>query len=145
MDSRAVLTALQWEEPRLMVSSPGLPALRRRVLVVDDESAIREVLATFLEQYEFAVHTVPDGTSALALLQSEPVDVILVDLQMPGISGLEMAFEVHKTNPYIPMALITGTPMAIQQATLTQAGLSRVFAKPFDLEALVAWLQALPL
>ena len=145
MDSRAVLTALQWEEPCLMVSSQGLPALRRRVLVVDDESAIREVLATFLERYEFAVHTAPDGASALALLQTEYVDVILVDLQMPGISGLQMAFEVHKTNPYIPMALITGTPMAIQPATLRQAGVSRMFAKPFDLEALVAWLQALPL
>ena len=145
MDSRAVLTALQWEEPRLMVSSQGLPALRRRVLVVDDESAIREVLATFLEQYECAVHTVPDGASALALLQTEYVDVILVDLQMPGISGLEMAFKVHKTNPSIPMALITGTPMAIQPVALRQAGISRVFAKPFDLEALVAWLQALPL
>ena len=145
MDSRAVLTALQWEEPRLMVSSQGPPVLRKRVLVVDDESAIREVLATFLEQYEFAAHTVPDGASALALLQTEYVDVILVDLQMPGISGLEMAFEVHKTNPYIPMALITGTPMAIQPATLRQAGISRMFAKPFDLGALVAWLQALPL
>jgi two-component system, NtrC family, response regulator AtoC len=144
MDSRAVLTALQWEEPRLMVSRQGLPALRRRVLVVDDESAIREVLATFLEQYEFAVHTVPDGASALALLQTEYVDVILVDLQMPGISGIEMAFEVHKTKPHIPMALITGTPKSIQLATLRQTGISRVFAKPFDLEELVAWLQALP-
>ena len=56
-----------------------------------------------------------------------------------------MAFAVHKTNPYIPMALITGTPMAVQPATLRQAGISRVFAKPFDLEVLVAWLQALPL
>ena len=145
MDSQAVLTAFDWEETRRMVSDSGPPVGRRRVLVVDDESAIREVLATFLEQYEFAVHTVPDGASALALLQTEYVDVILVDLQMPGISGLEMALEVHKTNPYIPMALITGTPMAIQLATLTQAGISRVFAKPFDLEALVAWLQALPL
>ena len=144
MDSRAVLTALQWEETRLMVSSQGPPVLRRRVLVVDDESAIREVLATFLEQYEFAVRTAPDGASALALLQTEPVDVILVDLQMPGISGLEMAVEVHKTTPHIPMALITATPKAIQLVTLRQAGIRRVFAKPFDLEALVAWLQALP-
>jgi phosphoserine phosphatase RsbU/P len=145
MDSRSVLTALQWEEPRLMVSSQGLPVLRRRVLVVDDESAIREVLATFLEQYEFVVHTVPDGASALALLQTEPVDVILVDWQMPGVSGLEMALVVHKTNPYIPMALMTGAPMAIQPAPLRQAGISRVFAKPLDLKALVAWLQELPL
>jgi CheY-like chemotaxis protein len=145
MDSRAVLTAPQWEEPRLMVNSQGLPVMRRRVLVVDDASAIRELLATVLEEYEFVVHTVPDGASALALLQTEPVDVILVDLQMPGLSGLEMAVEVHKTNPHIPMALITGTPMAIQPTSLRQTGISRVFAKPFDLEALVAWLQALPL
>src|SRR4029450_4034807 len=121
------------------------PALRRRVLVVDDESAIREVLATFLEQYEFAVHTVPDGASALALLQTEPVDVILVDWQMPGVSGLEMALVVHKTTPHIPLALMTGAPMAIQPAPLRQAGISRVFAKPLDLKALVAWLQELPL
>ena len=145
MDSRAVLTALQWEEPRLMVNSQGLPVLRRHVLVVDDESAIRDLLAIFLEKYQFVVHTVPDAASALALLRTEPVEVILVDLQMPGISGLEMALEVHKTNPYIPMALITGTPMAIQPAPLRQAGISRVFVKPFDLEALIAWLQALPL
>jgi len=113
--------------------------------VVDDEFAIREVLTTFLEQHEFIVHAAPDGTSALAFLQTERVDVILVDWHMPGISGLEMALEVHKTNPSIPMALITGTPMALQPAPLRQAGISRLFAKPFDLEALVAWLQALPL
>lgn len=145
MDSRAILTALQWEEARLMVNSQWLPVVRRRILVVDDASAIREVLATFLEEYEFIVHTVPDGASALALLQSERVDVILVDWRMPGISGLEMALEVRKTHPSIPMALMTGTPMALQPAPLRQAGISRVFAKPFDLEALVAWLQALPL
>ena len=79
MDSQAVLTALQWEEPRLIVSrSQGLPVVRRRVLVVDDEAAIRKFLATFLEQYECAVHTVPDGASALVLLQAEQVDVILM-------------------------------------------------------------------
>jgi DNA-binding response OmpR family regulator len=128
-----------------MVTSQEPPVLRRHVLVVDDELAIREFLATFLAQYEFAVRTAPDGASALTLLQTEPVDVILVDLQTPGISGLEMACEVHKTNSSIPMALITGTPRAIQPALLRQAGISRMFAKPFDLEALVAWLQALPL
>ena len=143
MNSRAVLTVHQWEEPRLMVSSQESPVLHRHILVVDDESALREVLATFLEQYGFTVRTAPDGASALALLQTEPVDVILVDLQMPGISGLEMAVEVHKTNPSIPMALITGTPMAIQPVLLRQAGISRVFAKPFDLAALIAWLQTL--
>lgn len=146
MDSQAILTALQWEEPHLMVSSSqGLPGVRRRVLVVDDEAAIRKLLATFLEQYECAVHTVPDGASALALLQAKHVDVILMDLQMPGISGLDLAVEVRQTNPHIPIALITGTPIAIQPATLRQTGISWVFAKPFDLEELLAWLKVLPL
>ena len=145
MDSREVLTALHWEAPHLLVNSQGQPVGRRHVLVVDDDPAIREFLATVLDQYEFVVHTVPDGASALARLQTEPVDVMLVDVQMPGLSGLEMAREVHKTNPSIPMALITGTPMAVPPAPLRPAGISRVFAKPFDLEALIAWLQAVPL
>jgi len=112
---------------------------------VDDDAAIREILAIVLEEYACAVYTVPDGASALALLQNAHVDVILVDWQMPGLSGLEMALEVHKTTPSIPLALMTGTPLALQPAPLRHAGISRVFAKPFDLEALVAWLQALPL
>jgi DNA-binding response OmpR family regulator len=110
--------------------------------VVDDDAAIREALATLLEEYEFIVRTAPDGASALALLQAEHIDVILVDLQMPGISGFEMAVEVRKTKPHIPMALMTGTPKAIQPVTLRPTGISRVFAKPLDLEALMAWLQA---
>src|SRR5262249_40294450 len=145
MDSPAVLTAFDWQETRLMGSDSGPPVGRRRVLVVDDDAAIREILAIVLTQHAFVVHTVPDGASALALLQTAHVDVILVDWQMPGLSGLEMALEVYKTKPCIPMALITGTPLALQPAPLRHAGIRRVFAKPFDLEAVVAWLQALPL
>jgi DNA-binding response OmpR family regulator len=62
---------------------------------------------------------------------------------MPGISGLDMAVEVRRTNSQIPIALITGTPMAIQPMPLQQTGISRVFAKPFNLEELLAWLRAL--
>jgi len=70
--------------------------------------------------------------------------VILVDLQMPGLSGLDMAAEVRQTNPSIPMALITATPMAVPPVALKQTGISRVFVKPFNLEELLAWLKALP-
>ena len=144
MDSRLVPTILRYEKLRLMGSSSGPLDLPRHVLVVDDESAIRAFLTTFLERYGFAVHAAPYGASALALLRAKPVDVILVDLQMPGISGLDMATEVRRINPYIPMALITATPMAIPPMTLRQTGISRVFVKPFDLEELLAWLRELP-
>jgi DNA-binding response OmpR family regulator len=62
---------------------------------------------------------------------------------MPGISGLDMAVEVRRTNPHIPMALITATPMAVQPMVLQQTKISRVFVKPFNLEELLAWLRAL--
>jgi DNA-binding response OmpR family regulator len=143
MDSRLVPTIL-CKELRLTGSSQGPLDLRRHILVVDDESGIRALLTTFLERYGFAVRSAPDGASALALLRTEPVDVILVDLQMPGISGLDMAAEVRRTNLYVPMALITATPMAIPPMALRQIGISRVFVKPFDLEELLAWLRTLP-
>jgi DNA-binding response OmpR family regulator len=126
-----------------MASRQGRPDSRRRVLVVDDEAAIRTLLTVFLESRQFAVRTAPDGASALALLQTEPAEVILVDWHMPGISGLDMAVEVRRTNPHIPIALMTGTPRAIQPSTLQQAGISRIFVKPFDLEELLAWIRAL--
>jgi two-component system response regulator AtoC len=141
MDSRVVPSA----ELCLRGSSQGQLDFRRHVLVVDDESAIRAFLTVFLERYGFTVRSAPDGASALALLRAEHIDVILVDLQMPGISGLDMAAEVRRTNPYIPMALITATPTAIQPVTMRQTGISRVFVKPFDLEELLTWLRALPL
>ena len=143
MSCRTVFTNLQWEDQRLMVSRQGQPDSRRRVLVVDDEAAIRTLLTVFLESRQFAVRTAPDGASALALLQTEPAEVILVDWHMPGISGLDMAVEVRRTNPHIPIALMTGTPRAIQPATLQQVGISRMFVKPFDLEELFAWIRAL--
>jgi two-component system KDP operon response regulator KdpE len=143
MSCRTVFTALQWEDQRLMVSRQERPNSRRRVLVVDDEVAIRTLLTVFLESREFAVRTAPDGASALALLQTEPAEVILVDWHMPGISGLDMAVEVRRTNSHIPIALMTGTPRAIQPAALQQVGISRMFVKPFDLEELLAWLRAL--
>jgi DNA-binding response OmpR family regulator len=143
MSCRTVFTTLPWEDQRLMVSRQERPDSRRRVLVVDDEAAIRTLLTVFLESHEFAVRTAPDGASALARLQTEPVEVILVDWHMPGISGLDMAVEVRRTNPHIPIVLMTGTPGAIQRATLQQVGISRIFVKPFDLEELLAWLRAL--
>lgn len=144
MNSGAGLTTLAAPEPRSTISRPGQPPLRRRILVVDDEAAIREFLSTFLESHGFAVCTASDGISALALLQAEPIEVLLMDFRMPGLNGLELAIEVRRTDPHLPLALITGTPEAIHPTTLKKTGISRVFAKPFDLAALLTWLRTLP-
>ena len=99
----------------------------------------------FLEQLDFEVHTAPDGTTGLQAFHAQHFDLILVDFQMPGITGLEMASEVRKTDPHIPIALITGTANAIEAASITQAGITRAFQKPFSLEELWTWIKSLKL
>jgi DNA-binding response OmpR family regulator len=118
---------------------------RRRALVADDDPAVRTLLTDFLEQQDFEVHTAQNGSSALALFHAEPFDLILVDLQMPDRNGLEVAAEVRRIAPHIPIALITGTANALDTNAVRQAGVDRTFPKPFRLEELLAWIRSLPL
>lgn len=117
---------------------------RRRALVVDDDAAIRAFLTDFLEQQDFEVRTAQDGRIALAVFNAERFDLLLVDFQMPGITGLEVATEVRKTDPDIPIGLITGTASALETEAVVQAGISRMFPKPFSLEELSLWIRSLP-
>ncbi len=120
------------------------PASRGRVLVADDDLSVRDFLTDFLEQHNFTVHAVSDGRAALAAWRTEPFDLIFVDLQMPGLTGLEVATEVRKTNASVPIALITGTFNALDANAVQRAGITRMFAKPFDLAELTAWIDSLP-
>jgi CheY-like chemotaxis protein len=126
-----------------MDRSQALPGPRRRGLVVDDEPAIRELLTVFLEGLDFEVRTAPDGPAGLAAFNAEPFDLILVDFQMPGMTGLEMAAEVRRTDLQIPIALITGIVDMLEAAAVAQASTIHTFAKPFDLNELANWLQSL--
>ena len=126
-----------------MDRSQDLPGQRQRALVVDDEPAFREVLTVFLEGQGFEVRLASDGPTGLAAFNAEPFDLILVDFQMPGLTGLEMATEVRRTNPQIPIALITGIAGTLEAEAVAQAGITRIFPKPFDLNELVNWLQSL--
>src|SRR5919109_1765239 len=118
---------------------------RRRALVVDDNPAIRALLTDFLEQENFEVRTAQDGRTALAVFYAEHFDLILVDFQMPDMTGLEMVTEVRQTDPHVPIALITGMAQTIDPTAVVQAGISRIFPKPISLAELSAWIHSLPL
>src|SRR5437879_13303794 len=66
------------------------PGLGRRVLVVDDDKSMRRLLADVLGSAGFEVAAAPDGPSGLALLRSSPVDLVLLDNNMPGMGGIEV-------------------------------------------------------
>jgi CheY-like chemotaxis protein len=82
---------------------------RRRVLLVDDDELVREVLMASLEDAGFLILEAEDATNALALLDAgAEVDALLTDFSMPGMDGLDLIREVHTRKPDLPAILLTG-------------------------------------
>ncbi|MFN6993941.1 MAG: PAS domain-containing protein [Aquincola tertiaricarbonis] len=121
-----------------------LPPVRRAatLLVVDDEEAVRQVVAESLEAAGYVVLQAGNGHEALALLDSHAVDAALVDFAMPGMSGAVVAREAMAKRPDLPVSLMSGysDSSAIQQAVGAGVGMLR---KPFTLDELEACIGAL--
>ncbi|MDY7226831.1 sigma-54-dependent transcriptional regulator [Hyalangium rubrum] len=111
--------------------------LKGNVLLVDDDPAVAKVLGALLAQAGLTVHTAKNGAEALTLLGQKPIDVVLSDVRMPGMSGLELLSEVTRLFPEVPIVLMTahGTvPMAVEAM---KAGAADFVLKPFDREEIL--------
>ncbi len=114
-----------------------------RILIVEDEPVLRKLLAYALQTREHLdVLLAPDAPSALLCLQKAPVDLILADYHMPEMTGIELAGAARCLNGHTPIALMTGARLTLTSAELAQAGISRLFLKPFDLKELVSWIKS---
>jgi CheY-like chemotaxis protein len=130
--------------PSVSASDPR--AVTRRILVVDDEESIRDLCARVLSRAGFAVVTAANGEEAVARLRREAFDLIISDIRMPGISGLEVLEAAKASLPGIRVVLITGfgTPEMLGRAQ--QSGADRILTKPFNpMELLAAVREILPL
>jgi CheY-like chemotaxis protein len=99
---------------------------------VDDEAGVRAVLRDLLGGEGYTVVDAPDGPTGLALCETEPVDVVLSDVSMPGMSGWELAEACHARYPDVPVGLITGWGDRLDPAELARHGVRFVVAKPFE-------------
>lgn len=118
--------------------------MNRRVLIVDDERAIREMIVLALEMAGYETVEAADGLQALRLIQSQPFDLVLMDWMMPGASGLETARRIRKDeqNKSLPIVMLT----AKEDEDAKISGLSVVddfITKPFSPRELVARLKAI--
>jgi CheY-like chemotaxis protein len=112
-------------------------AARGRVLVVDDEAVLREVVAATLEEEGYAVGTAANGVEALDRVLAEPPDVVLLDMRMPVLDGWAFAAAYHRLPPpRAPLVVMTAAPDA--RRSCAEAGADGWLAKPFDLDELVA-------
>jgi len=104
---------------------------RTRLLVVDDEDFVRDLLGEILEGEQCDVYLAADGTQALAAFKQMEFDGVFTDVGMPGMSGWELAREIRQINQRIPIAVITGWGEAVGSHEQKAAGVDWIVAKPF--------------
>jgi signal transduction histidine kinase len=109
---------------------------RRRILLVDDDRAVRETLGQGLERDGHRVHATGDVGEAVAFLQREPVDLVVTDLVLPGGSGLEIARAAKRAHPGIPVIMVTGWPGRVDPHTLADHAIDAIVEKPVGLDTL---------
>jgi two-component system, OmpR family, response regulator MprA len=114
-----------------------------RILVVDDERAVRESLGRALELEGYIVEYAADGGEALYRLEADQPDAIILDVLMPGIDGLEVARRVRRAGNRVPVLMLTAREEVLDRVAGLDAGADDYVTKPFALEELVARLRAL--
>lgn len=117
---------------------PPPPHRRAKILIIDDEGEVREVLAELLASQGHTVATCADGESGLTRLQQELFDLVVTDLAMPGLTGWQVASAVKSRNPETPVALVTGWGDRIDPDEARVKGVDFLLAKPVKLEDIAA-------
>jgi two-component system, cell cycle response regulator CpdR len=108
-----------------------------RILLAEDDDSVRVFLARALRRAGHEVCDLPDGSTALAWISEHPVDLLLADVVMPGIDGIELARRANDMWPHLRVIFITGFAAVALRAARAMPRETTVLAKPFHLRQLV--------
>jgi DNA-binding response OmpR family regulator len=131
-------------------SSPGMAVLNREppqetqaplILIIDDEELICKTYAAFLTAYGYRVETAGEGREALQRVQDRVPDVILLDIMMPGMSGLDLLPELQRMAPGVPVIIVTAYGSSANAIGALQRGAFDFLIKGFNAEELLHALQ----
>ena len=114
---------------------------RKKILVVDDESAILQTLRFNLERNGYAVCTAGDGRSAIALASSEKPDLVILDIMLPVLDGIEACKEIRKTSG-VPIIMLTAKDQEFDKVLALELGADDYVTKPFALGEFLARVKA---
>src|SRR3954464_8519593 len=117
---------------------PAPAAARPRVLVVDDEASIRDLLAKTRALAEYDVDLAPDGRVALERLRIIPYDLLITDLRMPGVDGLTVIKEARRLKTDIPVIIVTGYSSEASAIEAINLGVQGYLTKPFRVPRVLA-------
>lgn len=135
--------AVQEHQQRVIAAAE--PAGRRTVLVVDDEALLREVAVRFLDRLGYETVAASGGAEAIRHIDSHPneIDLVFLDLLMPGVDGRQVAEHVFHRHPKIPVLLVSGYVEQGLVGRLLDAGARGFVAKPYDMATLAEHLRGI--
>ncbi|MCH7747760.1 MAG: response regulator [Acidobacteria bacterium] len=112
-------------------TQPAKPDGRPRVLVVDDEASIRDLLSKMLALADYDVDVADDGRAALERMRKVSYDLLITDLNMPGMDGLTVIHEARRLNEHLPVIIVTGFSTEASAIEAANLGVSGYLTKPF--------------
>jgi CheY-like chemotaxis protein len=125
------------------VTRPAAPAGRPRILIVDDDAAITATFENILGGEGYEVATATDGDQAIDLAARRPFDVVLLDLVMPGIDGLDALRRLRGVAPRARIVILSAYIEPDREAEAFRLGAEAVLSKPPDLNKLLRFLAEL--
>ncbi|PKN61740.1 MAG: DNA-binding response regulator [Deltaproteobacteria bacterium HGW-Deltaproteobacteria-15] len=117
--------------------------MSRRILVIEDNADLANLLAVHLRDLSYEVEIAEDGPSALAKAQQRVYDLVLLDLMLPGLDGLEVCRRIREKPPYVPIIMLTSRSSETDRVVGLEVGADDYVTKPFSIVELMARVKAM--
>jgi len=116
--------------------------MKAKILVVDDDEDLLKLISIRLTVHDYDVSTAESAEKALSLLPNTKPDLVITDLKMGGMSGLDLFKQIHTSQPTLPVIILTAHGTIPDAVDATQSGVSNFLSKPFDSTALIESVEA---
>ncbi len=116
--------------------------MSRTILLVDDDALMRRSLAFHMEQAGYKVHTAANAEDAISLAQRTPIDLVILDIGLPGMDGLEALRELRRATQNLPVVFLTGRRREFDEVLGLELGADDYITKPFDVDVVLARVKA---
>lgn len=117
--------------------------MTRKILIVEDDPDISSLIVMHVREAGYAAEHVASGDAALAAYESSPPDLMILDLMLPGIDGLEVCRKIRKQNERIPILMLTAKSTELDRVLGLELGADDYLTKPFSVVELMARVKAM--
>lgn len=115
----------------------GFESLRKKILIVDDDTGLRQLIVEGLSNSDYDIAEAESGTEAIRKIGEQAYDLVITDMMMPGMSGMELLTRIREVEPETAVLVITAYPATHLAVTAMKKGAVDFLAKPFDIDTLL--------